>query len=319
MNMPANQMNTENKPAEYANLGDGTVFVKRTPNGILRSVKGSMLLCEETGELAVIQDKVMVTADGYNVLNKIAGLSIITPKSLTLPNGDVVVNPYPIIDPQSKTIEKVWVKKMAVGYSPIGNLVITSSTLLYDITTYFLQDLAKKIQFNKDAGKVCMRSMLTEEEQIKGIFHPIQGELGIWADYTHKEVLKALDTYIQNKLFAERKAQTICERNVMKKHPALAVVKVLPKGERGKHHAKVTVIGFCHDFDREDLLELAQKAENEGEDIEVNGTPVQVIEVDGEVTSEDIVSSRDEEETSASAEREFEDATGGDTEGRQLF
>jgi len=299
MNMAAPQENKEkNSLAEFANLGDGAVFIKRTASGIIKSVKGSILLREELGQLAEITPgKVMITANGYNEMNKIASLSIITPKTLTLPSGDIVVNPYPIIDPASKTIEKVWVKKMAVGFSPIGNLVITSSTLLYDITTYFLQDLAKKVQYNKDAGKVTMGALLTDDDLKKGTFHPIQGDLGIWVDYTHKEILKALDTFIQNKLFAERKAQTICERNVMKKHPALSTVNVPAQGPKGKSIAKVTVIGFCHDFNEQELLDLAEKAESAGEDLEMeNGQKVEVIDVDSTITGDDIIASSDDEE-----------------------
>jgi len=258
----------------------------------------------------------MITANGFNELNKIAGLSIITPKTLTLPNGDIVVNPFPVIDPVSKTIEKVWVKKMAVGYSPIGNMVITSSTLLYDITTYFLQDLAKKVQYNKDAGKITMGALLTEEERQKGTFHPIQGDLGIWVDYTHKEILKALDTFIQNKLFAERKAQTICERNVMKKHPALSTVNVPAQGPEGKRAAKVTVIGFCHDFTEKELLDLAEKAEANGESLELDdGRKVDFIDIDGNVTEEDINTCQEDDESLGA---DIDD-TSPLTEGRPMF
>lgn len=323
MNVPATSI--QEQKLEVANLGDGAVFVKRTQAGVIKSVKGTIILREELGQLAEVppkSGKVMVAANGFNELNKIAGLSIITPKTLTLPNGDIVVNPYPVIDPVSRTIEKVWVKKMAVGYSPIGNMVITSSTLLYDITTYFLQDLAKKVQYNKDAGKVTMGANLTEEERTKGTFHPIQGDLGIWVDYTHKEVLKALDTFIQNKLFAERKAQTICERNVMKKHPALSTVNVLAQGPEGKRVAKVTIIGFCHDLTEKELLGLAEKAETAGENLELDGgQKVEYIDVESStVTEEDLRVSQEDEEMSLSAEEAFERETGSSgSEGRPMF
>lgn len=320
MNMAAAENNS--RVPEIATLGDGDVFVKRTPSGIIKSVKGSVLLREELGQIAEVSGKFMITAAGYNEMNKIASLSIITPKTLTLPDGDIVVNPYPIIDPVSKSIEKVWVKKMSVGYSPIGNMVIVATTLLYDITMYYLQDLAKKIQYSKDAGKVTMGAMLTEEERKKGTFHPIQGDLGLWVDYTHKDVLKALDTFIQNKLFAERKAQTICERNAMKKHPALSTVNVIAQGNKGKASAKVNVIGFCHDFNEKELLDLAERAEAAGEELEMdNGQKVQVIEAESTtISEEDITSSQEDEENIPSAEEEFEVGTGGSNqEGRKLF
>lgn len=293
----------ENKEKEkgkksIAELGDGEVFIKRTSTGAIKAIKAKLILREREGHLAVIQGKSMITAAGYNEMNKIAGVSIITPEKLTLPSGDVVVNPFPIIDKESGTIDKVWVKKVGIGFSPIGNLVMTSSTLLYDIRMYFIQDLNKKVQTNKSAGRMCMESMLTDEEKRKGMFLPIQGKMGIWVDLENKDVLKCMDTYIQNKLFAERKAQTIAERNVLKKHPALSQVYVEATGPQYNHIGAVSVVGYTHDLNRDDLQNLASMAEK-GEDLtEYKGVKVDVIDANviDEVEEEDLYTARDEEE-----------------------
>lgn len=284
-----------------ANLGDGQVFIKRTPTGMVKAVKGKIRLEERKGHLAVIENKVMITAAGYREMNRLASVSIVTPNQLTLPDGKIVVNPYPIIDGHSGSISKVWVKKFGVGLSPIGNLTITSSTLLYDITMYCVQDLAKKVQFNKGAGKICLRSGLSEAELKNGIFLPIEGELGVWADYNHAEILKGLNTFIQNKLFAERKAQTVCERNVLKMHPALSQVYVEPQGpEKGKW-ADVIVVGWTHDFTKEDLLNFAAKAER-GEEIRINERQAEVVDAGSDITEDDLAaSSEDDDEPIAGA------------------
>lgn len=287
---------TNRNKHEVANLGDGGVFIKRTENGTIKAVKGNIMLEERKGHIADIQGKAMITAAGYNEMNKIAGVSIITPEKLTLPDGQIVVNPYPIIDRESGTISKVWVKKMAIGYSPIGNIVITSSTLLYDITMYFVQDLVNKVQYNKNAGKLCMEQFLTEEEKKTGIFLKIEGSLGVWANIQDKDVIKAMNTYIQNKLFAERKAQTICERNVLKKHPALSTVYADAQGPDKAKLARVPVIGFTHDLTKDDLMRLSNMAEN-GEEIgPFKGREVEIYESIDEIDDEDIISARDEEE-----------------------
>ncbi|GAB6172024.1 hypothetical protein JCM15765_15020 [Paradesulfitobacterium aromaticivorans] len=293
MSVPQEQVQKQTQ--ELAVLGDGKVFVKRTDSGMVKAVKAQMKLEEKKGHLAEVSGKVMITAGGYNELNKIAGISIITPDKLTLPDGSVVVNPYPIIDPESGTISKVWVKKMAIGLSPIGNLTITSSTLLYDIQMYFIQDLVKKVQYNSAAGRMCLKSMLTDTEKQKGVFYQIEGDLGVWADFSNKEVLKAIETFVQNKLFAERKAQTIAERNVMKKHPALSMVYVDAQGpEKGKT-AMVPVIGFTHDFSKEELLDIAQKAAD-GEPLTLNNKRVEIIENTEVATEEDAVAGTEVEE-----------------------
>lgn len=288
----ANQEIQALRNQNVAALGNGEVFVKRTANGQIRSVKGAINLSEQNGEIATIQGKTMTTAKGFNTLNQIAGLSIITPEKLTLPDGQIVVNPFPVIDPESGSISKIWVKKLAIGYSPIGNLVVTSSTLLYDINAYFIQDVMKKVQWNQGAGRVCMEQMLTEEEKQSHIFLKIEGHLGIAANIQHKEVLKAIDTFINKKQFAERNAQSICERLVMSKHPALASAAYVSKqGE----FARVPVVGYVHDFNREELLDIADQAES-GNEIVVGNEKAEVIESTVEATEEDFVADADDEE-----------------------
>lgn len=293
--MSVNQTKSQEQSQELALLGDGAVFVKRTESGLVKAVKAQIRLEEKKGHLAEIQGKVMITGAGYYELNKVAGISIITPDMLTLPDGAKVVNPYPMIDPASGSISKVWVKKMAIGLSPIGNLVITTSTLLYDIQMYFVQDLVKKTKFNAAAGRLCMESMLTDEDKQKGIFYRIEGDLGVWADFSNKDVLTAIETFVQNKLFAERKAQTIAERNAMKKHPALSTVYVVPTGPEKARIGVVNVVGFSHDFSQQELLDIAQKAAD-GEPVTVNNKRVEVVDVTGAATEEDLAVGTDGEE-----------------------
>lgn len=303
----ANQEIEALKRQNVAVLGDGEVFVKRTGNGQIRSVKGAVTLSERNGEIATIQGKTMTTAKGFYTLNQIAGLSIVTPEKLTLPDGQIVVNPYPMVDPESGTISKVWVKKIAIGYSPVGNLVITSATLLYDINAYFIQDVMKKVQYNKDAGRVCMEPMLTEDEKQNSIFLKIEGPLGIAANIQHKEVLKAIDTFINKKQFAERNAQTICERLVMGKHPALASAAYVTN-QGGV--ARVPVVGYVHDFNREELLDIAEQAEH-GEEIQVGDQKAEVIEAVVEASAEDFATDVDDEELAQTTTKPENDIVSG--------
>ncbi len=280
------------KRQNVAVLGDGEVFVKRTANGQIRSVKGAVTLSERNGEIATIQGKTMTTAKGFNTLNQIAGLSIITPEKLTLPDGQIVVNPFPVIDVESGSISKIWVKKIAIGYSPTGNLVVTSSTLLYDINAYFIQDVMKKVRYNQDAGRVCMEQMLTEEDKRNTVFLKIEGSLGIAANIQNKDILKAIETFVDKKRFAERNAQSICERLVMSKHPALASAAYV---DIQGGLARVPVVGYVHDFNREELLDIAEQAEN-GDEIVVGNEKAEVIESTVEATEVDFVADKDDEE-----------------------
>ncbi|WP_066023096.1 MULTISPECIES: hypothetical protein [Clostridium] len=281
---------------EVATLGDGEVFIKRTPKGAIKSICAKLKLEEAKGELANIQGNITITAAGYNTLNKIASISVFTPEKLILPDGSVVVNPFPVFDKESGSIEKVWVRKTAIGYAPSGNLVITSTTLLYDIRLYFVQDLIKKIKNNKAVGKITVESLLTEEEKGKGIFEPIQGKLGVYANLQNVEAIKCFETFVQNKLFADRKAQTVAERNVLKKHPALAFSKVQASGAEHHREAWLQVIGWNNDLTEKDYMKLATMYEN-GENIsDYKGVNVEGYEVSGDLSEEDLKASADEEE-----------------------
>ena len=284
--------------------------LKKVPGGAIKSVCAKIRLYEQKGELTNIQGKFTISAAGYNTLNKIAGISVLTPKKLILPNGDIVINPYPIVDPKSGSISKVWVKKLAIGYSPIGNLVITSSTLLYDVRMYFIQDLVKKIKKDKAAGKICTESMLTDKEKATGIFLPTEGAIGVWGNLQNSDALTCFETFIQNKLFAERKAQTICERNCLKKHPALAFSQLMVAGTEKRHYSEVTVHGWSHNLTKEDFMRLERMYDDNEEITEYKGTHVEEIESDDHISDEDLVASEDEpvvkEETPAIPERTAE-------------
>jgi hypothetical protein len=264
------------KTQNIAVLGDGQVFIKRAQNGILKAVRGAITLRESNGEIAEIEGKFMTTSKGFLLANQVAGLTIVTPDRFQDTEGRMVSNPHPIMDEKSGTISKVMVKKLAIGYSPIGNLVITSATLLYDTKIYFIQDLVKKVRNCKDAGRICMAQSITEEERKTGEFYRIDGELGVWVKFSHAEILKALSTFMQKKTFAERNAQSICERLVFSKHPALAhIAYVQGVGVEKNSTARVPIVGFIFDVTRQELQNLAEAAEK-GEEIRIQGQQVEV-------------------------------------------
>lgn len=284
-------MENENKK-ELVTLGDGNVFVKRTENGGIKAVSSRLKLEEVKGHLANIKGKVMITAAGYNFLNRIAGLSIITPEKLTLPDGTIAVNPYLVFDKATGFIDKIWVRKIVIGHGPTGNLVATCNTLLYDTRLYFLRDVMGKVKYNKNAGKVCNQNSLSEKEKQQGFFVKLDGDIGLWLNNEDKDVIEAVNTYIDSKTFADRKAQTICEKNCMKKHPALAFNYVNATGKEHNLEAYVDVIGYTSDLTRKDLERLSSEENVQ----EINGNKIERVEVEDQATVDDIQAEKTEEE-----------------------
>jgi hypothetical protein len=288
------------KRQNIAILGDGEVFLRKTASGGVKSVKGVVTLSEELGEIyeipgyGDIPSKYSITAVGYFKLNQVAGVSIITPKSLRLENGDVVVNPFIVRDTNGQ-VSGVWLRKTSIGRSPTGNISMISSTLQYDVSQYFLSDLIKKVKNNSRAGRLCNSKTLTDDELKKGIFMPVFGEMGIWVNLEDKDVYKAVETLSENRKFAERKAQTIAERNALKKHPAFSQVYVSPQGVKPKRIAKVCVVGWTCDLTETELQKLAEQVDS-GDEIEVDGQKVHFVDAIDMVEDEDIIVSADEEE-----------------------
>lgn len=276
------------KPANYA---DGNLFVKQTPTGIVKQVMGTIRLKESQGQIAFLgnQSGWMITNEGYIACNKVAGLTSYTPQNLQV-DGRSVPNPYLVLDPESGSIEKVWVRKAVVGYSPMGNLVITVSTLLYDLKMYLIEDIVKKIKKDKDAGKFCNKSSLSEDEFKNGFFLPYQGEMGIYALWNDPEISKANETFIGNKKNAERKAQTICERNAFRKHPTMPPMKIT-QPQNGTHVE--TIVGFSHQLTRGELEELAEQASREG-GVDVEGAEVVEEEIK-DISDDDMNAEQDED------------------------
>lgn len=289
-------------------LGDGDVFVRRTKTGIIKAVQAVLTLAEENGEIAVIQGKAMTTAKGFHKANSITSLSVITPPKLQLPSGEIVVNPYPIIEQKSGSIQKVWVKKMVVGYSPIGVLAVSSATLLYDIRVYFTEELLKALSKNKTMGRICREEDLSEEDKKNGLFVPVDDFFGVYARYDCIETLDAMKNYMRKKVFAERNAQSICERMAMGRHPALAhIVYVNADGPKDQHKAKVSLIGFVHDLSKEEMLDISEQAER-GEEIRVRGQKAEVVEeVVVTATADEIRVEADPEEEAVAEQPEPEE------------
>ena len=255
---------------KVASLGDGTVFVRKDGNGEVRAVQGTMKLSEAKGEVYSIPAgkdkprKYSVTASGYFALNRIAGLSILTPAAVDVPGVGKVPNPYIVRERDAVSGREwtvgVWVKKAAVGYSPIGNLVVTVQTLYLDLHTYFIQDLLGKLKWKPECGKVMLETAVDDDMRKTHLILPYQYGLVVAADISKSDVLTILDTHIQRQRFAERVATTIAERNALKKHPAMAVTQVLPD-QHG--NAAVPVFGWRHDLTASDIHRAAEVAESD--------------------------------------------------------
>jgi len=177
-----------------------------------------------------------VTAEGYRILNKYAGVQVLTPPNVMV-DGMEKLNPC-IMRSDDGQIDYVYVRKVALGRAPMGNLVPIDYTLYFSPSQMLARDLIERFKpyvpkngVAKPAaawGRLVRKDALADEDLADATkqFVPYGGGLYLEIDLNHPEVIGKIADHANMVLFADRRAQTMCERNCLKAHPAIAVSKV---------------------------------------------------------------------------------------------
>lgn len=231
-----------------AQLGDPKVFAKIGRDGRLIAIRADITLEERLGHLYSIQGKTSITASGYARINSVTALNVITPEA-----------PKLLTDEKTGRLKAVEVRKMCIGFSPSGSLLVTDSTLHFDLDAYRLHELANLMKKKPGAVEFILAEDAAQRkiDGKKGWVVPYDDPVMLWVDLQHEDVRDALIADSQRRKFAERIASTICWRNAIKTHPAIAQAQVSTSGnERGKI-ATVRVYGFRHDLDQAGMTRLA--------------------------------------------------------------
>jgi hypothetical protein len=227
-----------------------------------KNITVELTLQESLLQLNDINGEVDISALGYNLCNKLTGISLLEPHKILIDGAE---KENPVIKRNSfNEIVEVYYKCLAVGYGPSGNIVITSSTISYRPDDYLTKDLMSVISKDEMAGKLTRLSLLTEEEKNTGYCAKIESKnIVIYANMEHPEIIKVFDSYVNNLTFAERTAQTICKRNALKQHPALSNILTSVSGEEGFRKALIRLsIPEREDLTKEDLIRLTESENN---------------------------------------------------------
>lgn len=269
------------KPKEVQKLGDGEVFVTRDASGEIKMVQAVIMLQEILGDIYTSRGKTAITASGYSKLNKVANVSLLTPPTLVV-DGINQNNPHIERHPTTKVIQSVALRRIGIGYSPIGNLVAVDKTLFLNIYTYFIQDIQAKMKKfpacaalgTKDAkpksktftprywsdADHCYQEKPAQTvalESANMVFFSIEDPVGVWIDLDHPEIQEVFDQHTQRQKFGDRIAQSIVDRNILGEHPAIAQKQVTAQGEGKAHTALVQVFGHRHSLDHQRLQEIS--------------------------------------------------------------
>lgn len=265
---------------KVAILGEGECFVRKTREGVARAVKGKVVLRESLGDFYVQGEKTLITAQGYFKMNRIAGLSLIAPTTLQFSGLDKqTTNPYvEFHSKKNRAISFVVVRRIAFGASPTGSLVAIDRTLLFSNYTYLLDSLQHQVRTIEGSGGYGTKKFVPEHlasRQPSLLSYDIPGGHGsvLWVDLTNAAIQEALDKHGKTVKFSDRMAISMCDRNALKSHPAMAVTAISPSAGV----AEIEVFGHVIDKSQEELQEIA---ENLAEGQEVAGVEVHREEVE---------------------------------------
>lgn len=252
----------------------GKLYVTVRGNQIMAPIRGVMTLYERLGHIYKMQDRYIITSAGYIHLNKTASISIVTPQRVIV-DGVAQPNPHIERNPKTKAIEAVNVRKIGIGFSPVGNVVIVDKTLFYNAYTYFIQSIQAKMKRVK-----WIKGQKTDEKEnpncaVYGIeskkpdkagswaFFPTEPPLGIWVNYEDQAIIDCLEEHTQRQRFGDRIAQKIVERNILKDHPAIGITQVLPRESKEQGvWASVTVYGYRNELEPRNISEILNQVES---------------------------------------------------------
>lgn len=229
---------------------------------MMEPVRGSITLFQGLGHLyeqRKSSNDWRITAMGYRYLNRVASISLVSPESVVV-DGRPVPNPHIERDRKTKAIESVNLRRMGIGFSPLGAIVVLDKTLFYNVYTYFIQSIQAKMA--KAAGCAVYGTQDKKPDKPGAwAWYGVEPPLGIWINYEDPLILECLQEHTQRQRFGDRMATTILDRNILKDHPAIAAAQVHAKTGEGGIRAMVVVYGYRNSLKPKDLSGIMRQAE----------------------------------------------------------
>ena len=235
-------------------------------------VRQEIFLSEKLGHIYKVKNNWKITADGYDLINRVTGINVFKPDYLILPDGKQAGNPYTEKDAY-QNINRITTRILGIGYTRTGNLAINDVTVTFDLDKYFRKELAGlTVGFEKPDGsetptiaKICKQSSLTEKELNDGLFFVIEpvNKIVAYAPLANVKVKQILRAKVEREKFAERIAYRLAKRTCLAQHPSIGISGVETSGPDKNANAVVEVYGWVHFETPGMMLSRAVQYENE--------------------------------------------------------
>lgn len=204
-------------------------IVKRSEDGSVLAIRTKLILEESLGHLYTVNNKTNMTASAYDYANKVMGVTIFFPPKVLDDKGVEQRNPC-IVRDEHDDISRVIVKGCGFGINAVGNWMLLSETLSYELKPVIAQIVMKKWRKWNYTTKRKERQNwgeIFEEKDIPDFpfgedntsrlktFHLPHG-MALVAKLDHEDVIDILDDINHNIVFVDRKAQTVLRRRILK-------------------------------------------------------------------------------------------------------
>lgn len=184
------------------------------------------LSTEYDSEFEDYVNRIRITSLGYGELNKYAGVKILTPSSLMF-DGKEQTNPF-IMRDNSFALVEVIARKVAFGFNGSGKLTAVDQSIVLNPRRALANSLIPLIERYPVIGEYVNKEAIDQNDIKTGMFMPIVDtgitQMGVFIkDIKHPELLRYWKEYNASVTYADRTAQTLCERNALRKHPGIGI------------------------------------------------------------------------------------------------
>lgn len=205
-------------------------IVRYGAGGVVRALHTKIPLSESRKEvwmLGGMEDgkwvkRPQLTAVALDKANAVLGVKIFKPPTVCTDTTGPKPNPYVHRDANG-AVEYVQVRGVGVWRNLIGNLCCRDLTITFDVRTYFAQDcwskwMGKKSDAPKTWGKAYAHGQVPESELGPSkLIVAMPAGVDLVMDLRDKEVLGLVGEHTTRQKFADRIAQTICHRILIRK------------------------------------------------------------------------------------------------------
>jgi len=168
-------------------------IVRQSENGFIRCIEHEVELSYRANHFWKLETKkkdaqgnwiteaaYKLTAEGYEYLNKFAGLKVLNEPTFEL-NGQTFTNPAILLDETNRKTA-VYYKLTLYGYGPDGTLSFSPVLIHYNATDELISSIISKIQYNDKMGQMLGKDDFVEYKKTHkyAMFFPTDqiGEIG---------------------------------------------------------------------------------------------------------------------------------------------